>query len=114
MHVSPRTTTGTINIMNRFATLILSLLIASTTFADKPTVLKLWPSTPPGDEDVKLGEEKDFTKDTDRLIAGRRIIKLGKCHLAGDSHLQTREGKGHRHVGRHLPRRRASHSRVGP
>ncbi len=63
--------------MNRFAALVFSLLIASTALADKPTVLKLWPGTPPGDENVKLGEEKDFTKPTDRLIAGRRIIKLG-------------------------------------
>ena len=41
-----------------------------------PLTLNLWPATPPGDENVKLDEEKDITKDTDRLIAGRRIIKL--------------------------------------
>jgi acetyl esterase/lipase len=40
------------------------------------TVLNLWPDQPPG-EAMEVGPEKDFTKPTDRLIAGRRIIKLG-------------------------------------
>lgn len=40
------------------------------------TVLDLWPSDPPGPA-MEVGAEKDFTKPTDRLIAGRRIIKLG-------------------------------------
>lgn len=39
-------------------------------------VLNLWPDKPPG-EPLKVGPEQDFTKPTDRLIAGRRIIKLG-------------------------------------
>ena len=39
-------------------------------------VLKIWPDKPPGEE-MHVGPERDFTKDTDRLIAGRRIIKLG-------------------------------------
>ncbi len=38
---------------------------------------KLWPGVPPGDENLKLPPEIDKTKDTDKLIAGRRIIKLG-------------------------------------
>src|SRR3954470_19045781 len=39
-------------------------------------VINLWPDKPPG-EPLKVAEEQDFTKPTDRLIAGRRIIKLG-------------------------------------
>ena len=39
-------------------------------------ILKIWPHSPPG-ERIDVGPEKDFTKDTDELIAGRRIIKLG-------------------------------------
>lgn len=39
-------------------------------------VLNVWPGTPPG-ETKALPAEADQTKPTDRLIAGRRIIKLG-------------------------------------
>ncbi len=39
-------------------------------------VLAVWPDAPPGDS-RKLASERDFTKPADRLIAGRRIIKLG-------------------------------------
>lgn len=43
---------------------------------DDPTVLNLWPGKPPG-ESKELPAEADLTKPADRLIAGRRIIKLG-------------------------------------
>ena len=36
----------------------------------------IWPGTPP-DETKTLPPEADQTKPTDKLIAGRRIIKLG-------------------------------------
>ena len=39
-------------------------------------VINLWPNDPPG-EKMTVGPEQDLTKDTDKLIAGRRIIKLG-------------------------------------
>ena len=39
-------------------------------------VIDIWPEIPPG-EQLDVGEETDFTKDSDKLIAGRRIIKLG-------------------------------------
>ena len=39
-------------------------------------ILNIWPNDPPG-EKRDLGPEEDVTKDTDALIAGRRIIKLG-------------------------------------
>lgn len=56
----------------------LLLALSSTLLAarEPDTVLNLWPGKPPG-PDRKLEEERDFTKDSDRLIAGRRIIKLG-------------------------------------
>lgn len=38
-------------------------------------ILQLWPGTPPGTP-LDVGPEEDITKPTDRLIAGRRIIKL--------------------------------------
>jgi len=39
-------------------------------------VINLWPNDPPG-ERMTVGPEQDMTKETDKLIAGRRIIKLG-------------------------------------
>ncbi|MDA1165555.1 MAG: alpha/beta hydrolase [Planctomycetota bacterium] len=46
-------------------------------YADQPDhVINLWPGEPPG-ENRKLEPEQDLTKDSDKLIAGRRIIKLG-------------------------------------
>jgi acetyl esterase/lipase len=59
--------------------LLLSLVVvgwALTASAAEPVVLNLWPGKPPG-EAKELPPEADTTKDTDRLIAGRRIIKLG-------------------------------------
>jgi len=46
------------------------------TFAAEPVILNLWPDRPPGDT-KELPPEADQTKPTDKLIAGRRIIKLG-------------------------------------
>jgi hypothetical protein len=55
-----------------------SLFLSVTLFADREpdTILNLWPGQAPGPA-MNVGEETDFTKPTDRLIAGRRIIKLG-------------------------------------
>lgn len=39
-------------------------------------VLKIWPGDPPG-QAMDVEAERDFTKDTDNLIAGRRVIRLG-------------------------------------
>ncbi|MBI3879813.1 MAG: alpha/beta hydrolase, partial [Verrucomicrobia bacterium] len=44
--------------------------------AAEPRTLNVWPGQPPG-ETKQLPPEADQTKDTDKLIAGRRIIKLG-------------------------------------
>jgi acetyl esterase/lipase len=60
------------------AILIATLSIArcSARAAEAPLVLNLWPAKPPG-ETRDFPPEADQTKDTDKLIAGRRIIKLG-------------------------------------
>jgi acetyl esterase/lipase len=42
----------------------------------EPVVMNLWPGKPPGDT-KELPPEADQTKPEDKLIAGRRIIKLG-------------------------------------
>jgi acetyl esterase/lipase len=44
--------------------------------AAEPLTLNLWPGKPPG-ETKELPPEADQTKPVDKLIAGRRIIKLG-------------------------------------
>ncbi len=44
--------------------------------AEPFAVLNVWPGTPPGDTKT-LPPEADQTKAADKLIAGRRIIKLG-------------------------------------
>ena len=56
--------------------LLLSALPLAMATAAEPLVLNVWPSTPPGDT-ATLPPEADLTKDTDKLIAGRRIIKTG-------------------------------------
>jgi acetyl esterase/lipase len=51
-------------------------IMASASLAATPTILNIWPGKPPG-ETKELPAEVDLTKDTDKLIAGKRIIKLG-------------------------------------
>lgn len=45
--------------------------------AASPQIFPLWPGTPPGPAAKVEGAERDLTKPDDKLIAGRRIIKLG-------------------------------------
>jgi len=52
------------------------LLTAFALLAAAPTPIDLWPGTAPG-ETKELGEEKDTTKPTDNLVAGKRLIRLG-------------------------------------
>ena len=60
-----------------FASTILALATAQpAVVAAEPVVLNLWPGKPPG-ETKELPPEGDLTKPEDKLIAGRRIIKLG-------------------------------------
>lgn len=56
---------------------LVMVLVSQVAVAADPVVQNLWPGEIPGPPAVVEGEERDLTKDTDRLIAGRRIIKLG-------------------------------------
>jgi acetyl esterase/lipase len=58
-----------------YAVAILAGIVGETWAAD-PLVVRLWPGQPPG-ETRELPPEADQTKPTDKLIGGRRIIKLG-------------------------------------
>ena len=61
----------------RFLVLLLLACICHSSYAVEPDeVIDLWPDSQPGPS-REVGVEQDFTRDTDRLIAGRRIIKLG-------------------------------------
>ena len=64
---------------SRFAPLLLvfSLLAAHHLApAAEPPSFDLWPGSVPGETNA-LAAEKDMTKDSDGLIAGRRLIRLG-------------------------------------
>lgn len=52
------------------------LLIPQVSADDAPKPIALWPGAAPG-EKVDIGEERDTTKPTDNLIAGKRLIRLG-------------------------------------
>ncbi len=57
--------------------IMLVMVMCSTAVAREPDqVINLWPAQPPGSA-LDVGDEADFTKPEDRLIAGHRIIKLG-------------------------------------
>lgn len=57
-------------------TFILLLCIGAAAQSAEPVVIDLWPDKIPGPAAKVDGPEQDRTKDTDRLIAGERIIKL--------------------------------------
>jgi acetyl esterase/lipase len=56
---------------------LVMVLVSQVAVAADPIVQNLWPGEIPGPASVVQGEERDTTKDSDKLIAGRRIIKLG-------------------------------------
>jgi acetyl esterase/lipase len=58
----------------------LAACVAPLFAAEPAAVLTVWPATPPG-ETRTLPPEVDQTKPTDKLIAGRRIIKLGSVSI---------------------------------
>jgi acetyl esterase/lipase len=62
--------------MKPFQVCLILIAVGSSSFASEPIVHNLWPGKPPG-ETKELPPEADQTKPEDRLIAGRRIIKLG-------------------------------------
>jgi acetyl esterase/lipase len=71
------TTRMTSTLRRSLAFVCFAVILLSTGLAAEPArVLDLWPGVAPG-EKGNLGEEKDTTKPTDQLIAGRRVIRLG-------------------------------------
>jgi acetyl esterase/lipase len=56
--------------------LLLLAFASSAARAEEPTTLNLWPGKPPG-ETKELPPEADTTKDSDNLIAGRRLQRIG-------------------------------------
>ncbi|MDB4742908.1 alpha/beta hydrolase [Planctomicrobium sp.] len=74
---------------------LLGIIQLSTANLPAQEVLQVWDGTPPG-EQLDVGPEEDITKPTDRLIAGRRIIKLKNVSLP-EAHIylapkETRNG----------------------
>jgi acetyl esterase/lipase len=57
---------------------VLSLL-ASAVFAAEPPAQPIWPKGAPNDP-AAPGEEKDTTKPTDNLVAGRKVVRLGNVN----------------------------------
>ena len=55
---------------------VLAISAADAAGSETAPVLALWPGTPPGDKEI-LPEERDTTKPTDDLVAGKRLIRLG-------------------------------------
>jgi acetyl esterase/lipase len=67
--------------MKLFTALAIACLVTTNSFAqDANEVINIWPNTPPGAPNAE-GPEQDMTKDTDPLIAGGRIIKLGNVSV---------------------------------
>lgn len=62
--------------MKTFSALIALFLPAITLLGDSQ-IIPLWPSPPPGPAAKTDGPERDLTMPEDKLIAGRKIIKLG-------------------------------------
>ena len=57
--------------------IVTALLVPATTSPAAPAQpIPLWPVLAPGDKG-DLGEEKDMTKPTEGLVAGKRVIRLG-------------------------------------
>lgn len=56
--------------------LVTAFVVSGSSAAEPSNVIDLWPGAAPG-EKGNLGEEKDTTKPTDQLVAGKRVIRLG-------------------------------------
>src|SRR2546430_1050846 len=54
----------------------LMLLVTQLSAGDSAKMIPLWPGGAPGEKD-EVGPEKDTTKPTDQLIAGKPVIRLG-------------------------------------
>ena len=54
----------------------IALVSSNSRGAGLPDVIDLWPGIAPGEKE-NIGEEKDTTKPTDQLVAGKPVIRLG-------------------------------------
>ena len=70
----------------------LVVMACEVSLAAEPLVQNLWPGEVPGPASVVEGEERDLTKDEDKLIAGKRIIKLGHVRTP-QMHVYLPKGK---------------------
>ena len=61
---------------SRCLTVVLATFLFSNAVIAEVTVIELWPNGAPG-EKGDLGEEKDTTKPSDNLVAGKSLIRLG-------------------------------------
>jgi hypothetical protein len=55
---------------------VVGFLLFNVAAREPDKLIELWPGTAPG-EKGDIGEEKDTTKPTDDLIAGKRLVRLG-------------------------------------
>jgi acetyl esterase/lipase len=53
-----------------------TLISLNSTGAEPAKVVDLWPGVPPGDKGV-IGVEHDTTRGEDRMVAGKRVVRLG-------------------------------------
>ena len=97
-------------LMCKLSWLFVALMAAVLAAADS-TPLPLWPGTPPGDKGG-LGPEKDTTKPTDGLVAGKPVIRLGMVSNPTMTLYSAPAAHQHRRHGRGLSRRRIQHPRA--
>ena len=72
-HGSMRAMTSTLGLL---AAGLASGIICCAAAAETPPVFPLWPDKVPGETNA-LGEEKDMTKTSEGLVAGKTVIRLG-------------------------------------
>jgi acetyl esterase/lipase len=75
------------------AACFLVCVLMNVTAKEPDKVIELWPGTAPG-EKGDIGEEKDTTKATDNLIAGKRLLRLGNVTKPTLSIFRPPEAKG--------------------
>ena len=62
--------------MKFIALWLVPLVVVHALAAESPSIIELWPKGAP-EEKGDIGEEKDLTKPSDNLIAGKPVIRLG-------------------------------------
>ncbi len=65
----------------RLSLVVVHVAVASSSWAAEPEAIKIWPEgRAPGDT-AKLEAERDLTKPTDDLIAGKRLQRIGNVSI---------------------------------